>query len=69
MGIQLSPETEAQLAATARRQGISVDELLQRLVSERSPMSHQPQPALELPLWHLGSAGDLHRRDIYDDAR
>jgi hypothetical protein len=23
----------------------------------------------ELPLWHLGSVGPLHRRDIYDDAR
>ena len=23
----------------------------------------------ELPLWHLGAVGPLHRRDIYDDAR
>jgi hypothetical protein len=23
--------------------------------------------APELPLWHLGDVGPLHRRDIYDD--
>jgi hypothetical protein len=24
-------------------------------------------PIPELPVWHLGEVGPLHRRDIYDD--
>jgi len=28
-----------------------------------------PRANGELPVWHLGGAGPLHRRDIYDDAR
>jgi hypothetical protein len=68
MGIQVSPETEARLAAAARQQGVSVDELLQRLNSERSSLTSTPRQSSDLPLWHLASIGYFHRRDIYDDA-
>jgi hypothetical protein len=26
-------------------------------------------PAPELPVWHLGVTGPLHRRDIFNDVR
>ncbi len=70
MSIEISPETEARLADEARRQGISVDALLARFVNERAALT---QPARttppELPVWHLGGVGALHRRDIYNDVR
>ena len=69
MSIQISHETEVRLTDEARRQGISVEALLERLVSER-PATAQPGVSTpELPIWRLGTVGDLHRRDIYDDAR
>jgi len=37
MGIEISPETEARLTDEARRQGISVDALLERLMAEHRP--------------------------------
>ena len=68
MSIQISHETEVRLTNEAQKQGVSVDTLLARLISERqvttSPIPSRP----ELPVWHLGGAGALHRRDIYDDA-
>ena len=70
MSIEISPETEARLAGEARKQGISVDALLERLMSEfRAPANAAGRSAPELPSWHLGGAGSLHRRDIYDDVR
>jgi len=41
MSIQISHETEVRLTDEARRQGISVDALLEQLVSER-PVTAQP---------------------------
>ena len=32
----------------------------------REPMPVKPRPPL--PSWNLGGAGELHRRDIYDDS-
>jgi transposase len=65
MSIEISKETEARLTAEAKRLGISVDTLLARLVGKPAePAPTQPRP--ELPAWDLG-AGELHRRDIYDD--
>lgn len=29
--------------------------------------NQQAAPVAELPVWHLGDTGPLHRRDIYDD--
>ena len=71
MSIEISRETEACLADEARRQGISVDALLEPLVSERGATARgdgNGSPP-KLPILHLGAMGPLHRRDIYDDAR
>jgi hypothetical protein len=75
MGIEISHETEAWLIDEARRRGISVEALLQQLINERASAVRargDAQPSNcksgELPVWHLGGAGALHRRDIYDDA-
>jgi hypothetical protein len=69
MSIDISHETEARLTDEARRQDISVEALLKRLMSERAVTAHVAGPAPELPVWHLGGVGPLHRRDIYDDVR
>jgi hypothetical protein len=68
MGIQISPEIATRLAAEARKNGLSVEALLERFLQqgrEGGKASGQPHP--ELPVWHLGEIGSLHRRDIYDD--
>jgi hypothetical protein len=67
--IEISSETEARINDEARRQGISVDALLERLMSERAAAVHieVADAPSELPLLHLGVIGALHRRDIYDD--
>jgi hypothetical protein len=70
MSIEVSRETEARLTSEARKQGISVDALLERLMSEfRAHATGGARSVPELPVWHLGGAGALHRRDIYDDVR
>jgi hypothetical protein len=69
MSIEISRETEARLTAEARRQGVSVDVLLARFINKRAALTQPAQIKHELPLWHLGGAGTLHRRDIYDDVR
>ena len=68
--MEISRETEARLTDEARKQGISVDALLERLMTEGQAAANAGvRSAPELPVWHLGGAGSLHRRDIYDDAR
>jgi hypothetical protein len=67
MSIEVSRETEARITEEARRQGISVEALLERLIGERGAAAHVPDTAPVLPLWHLGTVGPLHRRDIYND--
>ena len=70
MSIEIAHETEARLVDEARRQGISVDALLERLIDERGPTAPaSTAPALELPVLHLAAMGAFHRRDIYDDGR
>ena len=69
MTIEISHDTETKLAAEARRQGISVDALLKRYVDERAALTQSTQSRPRLPVWHLGSVGALHRRDLYDDVR
>jgi hypothetical protein len=66
---EISSETEARIHDEARRQGVSVDALLERLLSEHAAAAHiaGSGAAPELPRLHLGVMGDLHRRDIYDD--
>jgi hypothetical protein len=43
--------------------------VLRLLEDEVGLRANVPQSNGELPLWHLGGIGPLHRRDIYDDAR
>ncbi len=69
MNVEISPETGSRLAAEARRQGVSIDGLLRRLIEERVMFSPTTQARPRLPVWHLGSAGTYHRRDIYSDVR
>lgn len=68
MGLDISPQTEARVRQEAQRQGISVDALLERLMSDQTACAAvQAYPAAELPVLHLGPMGPLHRRDIDDD--
>jgi hypothetical protein len=67
MSIEISREIEARLAAEAQKRGISVDPLLSRFIDEHAALTLPAQPAAELPIWHLGGARDLHRRDVYSD--
>jgi len=71
MSIEISHETEARLTDEARRQGVSVEALLERLMSERGAAAHVAGngSAPKVPILHLGPMGPLHRRDIYDDVR
>jgi hypothetical protein len=69
MTIEISHETETRLADEARRHGVSGDTLLKRFIDERAALTHPGTVRPDLPVWHLGSIGALHRRDIYDDAR
>jgi len=70
MSIEISREIEARITHEARKRGISVDALLGQLMSERgsAPMDTL-RIAPELPVWHLGDVGPLHRREIYGDVR
>lgn len=68
MSIDVSRETEARLTEEARRQGISVDALLHRIINEHTTAPQPARNTVELPVWHLGGVRPLHRRDIYDDA-
>ena len=67
MSIQVSPETEDRLAEAARQQGITVDALVDRLLTKETAAA-VIQHRAALPAWDLGAVGALHRRDIYDDA-
>jgi hypothetical protein len=69
MTIEISPETEARLTDEARRQGISVGALLERIINQHAAMADPTRPNPELPVWHLGGVGALHRRDIYNHVR
>jgi hypothetical protein len=73
MSIEISHETEARLTDEARRQGVSVDALLERLMSECGAAAHvitgNGSTTPKVPILHLGAMGSLHRRDIYDDVR
>ncbi len=68
MVIHISQRNEARLTEEARRLGITVDELVEQLINERAAGAVR-RGSPELPVWHLGSVGSLHRRDIYDDVR
>jgi hypothetical protein len=69
MSLDISPKTEALLVAKDREKGLSIDALLERLIIDAGPvhLGNGDGPPPELPVWHLGVIGSLHRRDIYDD--
>lgn len=69
MTIDISREIETRLVDEARRRGVSVETLLKRFIDERAPLFKPAVAPPALPVWHLGSIGALHRRDIYDDVR
>jgi len=69
VSIEVSRETEARLADEANRLGLSVDELLKRLIDERATLIRKAGPIPRLSIWHLGGAGALHRRDLCNDVR
>lgn len=73
MSIDVSNETEARLIDEARRQGVTVDALLERIMCERGAAAHvvtvNGSTIPRVPILHLGVIGALHRRDIYDDVR
>lgn len=74
MSIDVSPEIGARLLDEAHRQGVSLEDLLERLIAagtagERKASVEPPHAIPELPVLHLGVMGPLHRRDIYDDVR
>jgi len=70
MEVHFTPEQEAQLAQIATNAGTATEQLVKELVlcllqGETPIRTTTP----ELPVWHLGGVGALHRRDIYDDVR
>ena len=69
MSLELSPKIEAALVAKAKENGMSVDALVERLLTDAGPvhLGNGDSPPPELPVRHLGVIGSLHRRDIYDD--
>ena len=71
MSIDISRETEARLTDEAHRQGVSVNVLLERFMSEHEATGRVAGDgsAPKLPILHLGPMGAFHRRDIYDDVR
>jgi hypothetical protein len=70
MSIEISREIEVRLTEEARKQGISVNALLERLMTEGGMPAHHPSNGSvpKVPILHLGTMGPLHRRDLYDDA-
>ncbi len=71
MSIEIAHETAARLIDEARRQGLSVDALLELLIDEQkaTALAASAGSAPELPILHLGAMGPFHRRDIYNDGR
>ena len=67
MTIEISSEIEARLTDEAKKQGISVEALLERLVIECLAAATPVKSVPELPIWHLGEVGSLRRVDIYGD--
>lgn len=70
MEVHFTPEQEARLAQIAADAGTAAEQLVKdvvlRLLQGETPICTTTP---ELPVWHLGRVGALHRRDIYDDVR
>ena len=75
MEVHFTPEQEARLAQLAGDAGTDPERLVKeaalRLLEGRAdPRAHPDVPPADsqLPIWHLGGVGPLHRRDLYDGA-
>jgi hypothetical protein len=66
--LPLEPQTEAKLIALAQEKGVTAGELVREAIDKIIAEATEVRSS-ELPIWHLGGAGTLHRREIYDDAR
>jgi hypothetical protein len=70
MEVHFTPEQEAHLAQMATKAGTAAEQLVEEVVLRLlEGETHFRTAAPELPVWHLGGVGALHRRDIYDDVR
>jgi len=74
MELSFTPEQLAQLDRIATNAGTDAQHLVKnaalRLLEDDAEIPvPAPRTNGELPLFHLGGVGSLHRRDIYDDAR
>lgn len=70
MEVHFTPEEEAQLEQIATKAGTDSEHLVKE-AALRLLEAEQPSPAAapELPVFHLGPMGPLHRRNLYDDVR
>ena len=73
MEVHFTQEQEAQLAQIATKAGTDAERLVKDAVArllegDAGAGPAAPRSNAELPVWHLGGIGALHRRDIYDDA-
>lgn len=59
-----------ELAQLATKAGTDAEHLVKDVVLRllENDLQFRP-PAPELPVWHLGGVGAIHRRDIYNDVR
>ena len=70
MEVHFTPEQEAQIAQIATNAGTAAEQLVKDVVLRLLQGETQTRTTTpELPVWHLGGVGALHRRDIYDDVR
>jgi hypothetical protein len=73
MEVQFTPEQEAQLAQIAVKVGTDAPHLVKdaalRMLAGQTNFEAVQPVRNGLPVWHLGGAGPLHRRDIYNDVR
>lgn len=70
MEVHFTPEQEAQLAQIATNAGTAPEQRVKHVVLRLlEGETHFCTAAPELPVWHLGGVGALHRRDIYHDVR
>ena len=72
--LEIQVDSEKRLTQIAANAGTDAERLVKdaalRLLEKDAISPHDdPRATAELPLWHLGSLGPHHRRDIYEDAR
>ena len=64
MEVHFTPEQEEQIAQIATKTGTDPERLVKDVVLRLLEGEVDPRIAApELPVWHLGAVGSLHRRD------